>query len=605
MAELLTRDIVLNPLNEARLPYVSAVGLGDTIAQIWKTPQLSGLLVNKLKLDILRMEPFTPEQRQELDLLNTRLTEARNARQLGTTPEARLTAEQEVQAATTELQTWFDIYQEERILAGEVLEVDTLNELYGELLTFDEPTDIRVAEEMYNIKKEEYIRNLLISRGPRGAWAGLAKFGVSILDVVTDPFEIAIGATSVFALPYAGGSLGRRALIGAGEAFVGSTITEPLYFQLSRSQQLDYSMNEMLLNIGLGTLFGSALSGAFGSRTRFAGAAGDVRARLPTDPVEVAKTGLESDMATTALGQFVQGKPVNLSAFLEGRDLRSTTVLYRTVPDSYGLSGTRTRQGIAFQRQIPDILPRAAAESARPSILMGDASGAPVRYTTRPEAVAVADSVGGEVVFSAAGGFNVRRPLEGRFVLDAEGRPLVFPTQRTAKKFAQSVPEDVFGTAPRAVPLIREGQRTQYGVAEGMSDADIAAIQSGRLDLNIRPGVSAGRASVLPDAEARLDQAIKGLGAEHANAKRIVESEEPVREPEARTAIDVDYREDADAGDVSDSLTDLESKERELGDLSVEEQAIIDDARVFASQRYDEEMEIIKEAVDCAMKGAV
>ena len=240
------------PLMQQTLPYEATVSLGEELKAVWGTPQLSSLLMT------------------ESDLLGARRE-------------------------------------------GDVLSVEELRESYGDLLEIERPMTRAEVEILYRNKRKEAVRQNILARGDSGGWGAAAKFGVAFLDVATDPVELAIGLTTAIALPVTGGTLGVRFAKAAGEAFVASTVTETLYYGLSEHQQLDYTMNEALLNIGLGTLLGGAIGSVVSPRIRTA-----------RDGAFV-PTSRETELSRVALNQFVNDEVVNFSPFL--RDLRGSTSL--------------------------------------------------------------------------------------------------------------------------------------------------------------------------------------------------------------------------------------------------------------------------------------
>lgn len=79
-----------------------------------------------------------------------------------------------------------------------------------------------------------------------------------MLAMATDPVEVAtmfipfVGQAGKAASVARFGRIGGRARVGAIEGTAGALLTEPLYYGLSKDQQLDYTMSEALLNVGAG-----------------------------------------------------------------------------------------------------------------------------------------------------------------------------------------------------------------------------------------------------------------------------------------------------------------------------------------------------------------
>jgi hypothetical protein len=164
---------------------------------------------------------------------------------------------------------------EESIAAGRLLTPEMANKKYGDLLNFDENISDQEARVLYDNKRKELIRDELLARSPKGIGPAAVKFGAYLVNSMTDPLEL--GAAFI---PFAGmtgkalgaarfGRVGSAGVRGTVDGFLGSAMIEPLYYGLSQSQQLDYTMREALLNVGVGTILGGGLgtvAGAFQAR---------------------------------------------------------------------------------------------------------------------------------------------------------------------------------------------------------------------------------------------------------------------------------------------------------------------------------------------------
>jgi len=110
-----------------------------------------------------------------------------------------------------------------------------------------------------------------ISRVQPSASFMAASLGTGMVAFAQDPINVA-----TFFIPVVGtggkvaqfvakgksliGRVGRRALTGFGEGVVASTAVEPIYYGLTRQEDLDYDMSTALTNIAIGGLFGSAVN---------------------------------------------------------------------------------------------------------------------------------------------------------------------------------------------------------------------------------------------------------------------------------------------------------------------------------------------------------
>lgn len=193
-------------------------------------------------------------------------------------------------------------------------EPDALNEKYGYLgLKFDRPERRRVAEILAKQKQEDLIRQDILARAPGGVGSTAAILGASFLRAAMDPLNIASAFVPVVSQArYAGwlariGPTGARLGRGTIEGMVGNAMIEPLVAGLSRSQQLDYTMADALVNIGLGGLLGGGLHTIGG---RFADA---VSRASP----EVREAALRVSVAQTVEAKHVNVEPIvrDFSAF--------------------------------------------------------------------------------------------------------------------------------------------------------------------------------------------------------------------------------------------------------------------------------------------------
>lgn len=292
-----------------------ATTLGATLRATFEQPMAGGLAAQELGLASARAEAFTEEQR----VLRRQEQEARwrendqlQAELLNTTDPVR---EDEINTRLLELQkeadTQLDGLTRESIDAGRMQEPDALAEQYGELgLTFDRPMSTREAELLAQGKREEIIRNAIIQSGPKGVAPTVARFGAGLAATAVDPLELASMFIPVVSPGRAAwltaklGKVGGRAAVGAIEGLVGSALTEPLYYGLSASQQLDYTMSDALMNIGLGAVLGGGIGAGVGALSR-----ADVDApRMDFD----ADRPLQRQAADVSLRQFATGQAVEV-----------------------------------------------------------------------------------------------------------------------------------------------------------------------------------------------------------------------------------------------------------------------------------------------------
>lgn len=525
------------PYLKAALPYEMKSTLGEELYQVYHTDQMTGLFQNQM--GIAEANVYTQEEKDriwgytDVGWGERYMAAPTQEEKLALLEERKVLKEKKKEVEAEIAAKYID--------EGRMLDEEVLTSMYGDLLTIDRPMTPKEAEILYAGKTKEAIRNNILSRGEGGIGAGAAKFGVAFLSVALDPIELGIGFLSALAVPWSGGTLGTRFAIGAAEGLAGSLMTEPLYYAMSRSQQLDYTMNEALLNIGLGTLLGGTIGGLFGPRFSgmdYGGTVGNIRLRADGAPLP---TSRETDAANIALRQFVNDEAVNLAPLL--RDLRGSTSL------------TSVR-GVEFQPEYArDLLPTGRQEPPATAIVLGP-DGTPMRYDTVQKADAVAARFGGEVTRLPDDRYNVRRPIDGLFVRDPYGDALTFPTRRAADKFISSARKGLLPEGAIPVPLYREGFPPQFGVAGGIPTERVADIESGNASLDIPRGVNTREPTLVANPEQAISEAVKGvtfkqgarayedMGVEYATGQS----------PPTKTAIDIQHKADADLQEAEEQI---------------------------------------------------
>jgi len=179
---------------------------------------------------------------------------------------------------------------------GRLRTPEDLNAQYGDLgLKFDLPMTQGEADILAENKRAEQIRMAMIEYGPKGLLSTGAQFGTGVLAAMVDPLELAtafipfVGQAPKVAAIARLGEVGRRTLVGAANGFVGSVVTEPGYYLLSKSQQLDYTMTDALFNVGVGTFLGGGIGTVAGAFAR------SKAGNLPTEgDIEVAVEGFDA-----------------------------------------------------------------------------------------------------------------------------------------------------------------------------------------------------------------------------------------------------------------------------------------------------------------------
>ena len=179
---------------------------------------------------------------------------------------------------------------------GRLVAPEDLTKQYGDLgLKFDLPMTQGEADILAENKRAEQIRMAMIEYGPKGLLSPSAQFGTGVLAAMVDPLELAtafipfVGQAPKVAALARMGEVGRRTLVGATNGFVGSVVTEPGYYLLSKSQQIDYTMTDALFNVGVGTFLGGGIGTVAGAFAR------SKAGNLPTEgDIEVAVEGFDA-----------------------------------------------------------------------------------------------------------------------------------------------------------------------------------------------------------------------------------------------------------------------------------------------------------------------
>lgn len=246
-----------------------SVTAGTVFKTAMETPATGGLVKQAWQTSGSVFESLTEEERE------TAREQQRQRKLRQSSLEAQLDTETDAGKREQILSEISSLYQQEEtqrddqvqtmIEDGRLLSVDALTEEYGDLLTFDAPMTREKADLLYKNKRESRVRDAIISKGLDDVPGYAALIGGSLVAAATDPVELAAafipvtGVAGRAAAVARFGRVGGAVAVGTAEGFAGALLTEPLYYGLSQQQQLDYSMGEALLNVGIGTLLGSGI----------------------------------------------------------------------------------------------------------------------------------------------------------------------------------------------------------------------------------------------------------------------------------------------------------------------------------------------------------
>jgi hypothetical protein len=354
-----------SPLVEAYGATQLAVSLGSTVKAIMQNPELGGRAAAAWEVADAQSQGFTDEQREAF-----RTRQAEIDRQIYQVEwdlnhsvydpverEGLFNQLDELQKQTEQARSSIT---QESIDAGRLMSPEAFQEQYGEFLEYTGPITPQAAELLYQGRKDEIIRNAIIEAGPKGLGPGVVKFGASILNIATDPAELAtmfvpvVGPVAKARLVTRLGPVAGRAAVGAIEGGVGSLMTEPLYYGFSKNLQLDYAMEDALFNVGAGFFLGGGIgtiAGAYarkGIDTKAVSEMIEPETRvIGGDPVELPAMERVSDEAIMAAEPKARAQTQRMVAALNGPKTMQ-----------HAISQLVTDQGVSVELVMPRTMPR-------------------------------------------------------------------------------------------------------------------------------------------------------------------------------------------------------------------------------------------------------
>jgi len=341
MTDPLTRPLDNNRILRAISGPSLSVSLGSSLGAVFETPTMTELMAETGK-QLNERTGFTPQQTadREAQTQQARITGASLAREITLTVpgDDRDALIQKYEDVQRNQDLFVSSQVQDSIDAGRLQSKEALTEKHKDLgLTFDREMSTGEADILAQNKRAEITRNAIIQAGPQGPVATGLKFGAGLAAMATDPLEIAtmfipiVGQAGKVAAVARFGRVGGRVAVGAIEGGVGNALTEPLFFGLSKQLQLDYTMSDALLNIGLGAAFGGGIGTVSGVLSRadvpegIAGIADPkqtpVSERVRIDPE------INREASNIALRQFVNGQKVTVAELSQRAKLKSSTTL--------------------------------------------------------------------------------------------------------------------------------------------------------------------------------------------------------------------------------------------------------------------------------------
>jgi len=608
-----------SPLIRATGAEQMRVGLAPGLRALAEEPATGGLLARQFEMGSATSAAISDDEREAFrEADRGRLLRQRELERelLYETDQVRIEQlNSELNAILEERNVQRDEIFRSAVDDGRLLEPETVQERYG--IEADRLMSPREAELIVQGRREQEIRNAIVDAGPRGLRPSIMRFGASMAAVATDPVEIAtmfipvVGPARSAAMIARFGRVGGRAAIGATEGAVGSLLTEPLYYGLSQSQQLDYSMRDALFNVGAGLFLGGGI-----------GTVAGIFARRGVDYNEVAA-------AVRPETQVISGDPIELptppTAARAAEDAEVLTAdaaaRQRFREETYGFMGGRKSFELAVRMMANDAsvnveltMPRAVPRPQTLSEFVRERGGI---NSADPEFRAQLEQFGAdpEEMTRLAQDASVAGPI-GANTLDqmavlAQRQGFIETPDRTA--LVAAMRQEAEGTFVfRSRDQRKANQWRRYHQAENDVQAALLRRQSIRDELEAigYRDATNDEIALLSSEMARgrtLDDAAKTIGiqAEGLRAAALArQMEDPANDPLSdfdasmraeRTPEDFDF--DAAMVREQEVLRQMEVD----GTLTAEQRAILDEIRAI-DERADTYIEAVQAAAVCVMR---
>ncbi|WP_295135423.1 hypothetical protein [uncultured Reyranella sp.] len=381
-----------------------------------------------------------------------------------------------------------------------LLTAEEANSKYGitsngkRLLGWDQPVREREAKELQGLKRDELLRQDIVSRGAGGFWQGTARLAVGLGASVVDPLNILSAFIPVvgearFAsiLATIGSRMATRGIVGVTEGAVGAAMLEPLVYGLSQAEQRDYTMADSLQNVIFGGVLGGGLHIGGGiAKDRLFG----ISKIIDDAPLETKRA-----MAGDALVSVIEGRPVRADLALREHLLGGTLNLtpYEMVKARFDnamgpfVPDPVVRDMGGGLRSAPDV-PHPMPDRNGSFVPMIARNDELMTFTTRKRAenamnrIQREDGIRPEIV-ETPNGFILRAESKMEPVRKTDGSPMLFPNERQAKRWLdQQVLKDgpdidpVTGTGREySVIPYSDGGRVQYALVEGATSRELLA----------------------------------------------------------------------------------------------------------------------------------
>lgn len=204
----------------------------------------------------------------------------------------------------------------------EIIPVGELNKKYAELGLFFEKDEPRgYVNLLVEKKKDELKKQQIVQRGPKNIFAKSSYFISGLGAAFLDPINIGASFIPVVGQARFLNNVARygvtraRMLKGVQEGFVGNVAVEPLSYVSANQEQRDYTAANAITNVMFGTVLGGGMHVTFGKigdmYKKYTGKENIYTKIANADPA------LREDLLKYTIGQLVQNKRPNISAFLE------------------------------------------------------------------------------------------------------------------------------------------------------------------------------------------------------------------------------------------------------------------------------------------------
>ena len=209
----------------------------------------------------------------------------------------------------------------------EIIPMAELNEKYAPIgLSFMEDHRKGYVDLLVNKRLDDMKKQNIISRGPKNIFAQGSYFLSGLGGSFSDPINIGtmfvpvVGQARFLTMVGKYGRTSARFRRGLIEGGVGNTLFEPVEMSMALSEQRDYGAMNSIYNIAFGSLFGGGLQVGLGK-------VGDIYKRYTGrdniyQDIENAPIELKDDLVKYSIGQLMQGKRINATAFLEETKLQ-------------------------------------------------------------------------------------------------------------------------------------------------------------------------------------------------------------------------------------------------------------------------------------------